>query len=53
LVNPKFSHHDEIDERLSFIKYIASVSQYQVSKVDLETLYNHLVIDSAIPSDYD
>jgi hypothetical protein len=26
LVNPKFTHHEEIDERLSFIKYLASVS---------------------------
>ena len=26
LVNPKYSHHEEIDERLSFIKYLASVS---------------------------
>ena len=51
LVNPKYSHHDEIDERLSFIKYLASVSQYQVSKADLESLYDHLVINSGIPSD--
>lgn len=28
LVNAKYSHHDEIDERLSFIKYLASVSSY-------------------------
>jgi hypothetical protein len=26
LVNPKYSHHEEIDERLQFIKYLASVS---------------------------
>jgi hypothetical protein len=53
LVNPKYSHHEEIDERLSFIKYLASVSQYQVSKADLEAFYDHLVINSVIPSDQD
>ena len=26
LVNQKYSHHEEIDERLQFIKYLASVS---------------------------
>jgi hypothetical protein len=54
LVNPKYSHHDEIDERLQFLKYLATVStDYQVSKSDLETLYEHLVTNSPIPSDQD
>ena len=51
LVNPKYSHHEEIDERMSFIKYLALVSQYEVSKADLESLYDHLVINSPVPSD--
>ena len=51
LVNPKYSHHEEVDERISFLKYLASVSQYEVSKVDLEALYNLLVLTSAVPSD--
>jgi hypothetical protein len=25
LVNPKYSHHDEIDERLQFLKYVSSI----------------------------
>ncbi len=53
MVNPKYSHHEEIDERLSFIKYLASVSRYQVSKADLEAFYDHLVINSVISSDQD
>ena len=51
LVSPKYSHHDEIDERLSFIKYLALVSKHQVSKADLEALYDRLVISSPVPSD--
>lgn len=23
LINPKYSHHEEIDERLQFLKYVA------------------------------
>ena len=54
LVNAKYSHSDEIDERLQFIKYIASISnEYQVSKAELNTLYSLLVIESKIPSDYE
>jgi adenylyl- and sulfurtransferase ThiI len=40
IVNTKYSHHEEIDERLQFIKYLASVSpDYQVSKSDLDIVY--------------
>lgn len=54
ILNPKYSHNDEIDERLQFLKYIASVSSdYQVSKHDLEILYSLLVTNSRVPSDQD
>ena len=54
LLNPKYSHHDEIDERLQFLKYLAQVStDYQVSKAELDILYTLLVTDSRVPSDQD
>jgi len=44
LVNPKYSHQDEIDERLQFLKYLASVSnEYQISKEELSIAYELLV----------
>ena len=26
MVNPKYSHHEEVDERLQFLKYLAQIS---------------------------
>jgi hypothetical protein len=52
VLNPKYSHTDEIDERLQFLKYLAQVStDYQVSKSELDILYSLLVTKSRIPSD--
>ena len=52
ILNPKYSHTDEIDERLQFLKYLAQVStDYQVSKSELDILYSLLVTKSRIPSD--
>ena len=52
VLNPKYSHTDEIDERLQFLKYLAQVStDYQVSKSELDILYSLLVTKSLIPSD--
>lgn len=52
LVNPKYSHHEEVNERLQFIQYLAQVSiDYQISKAELNILYQLLVTDSNIPSD--
>lgn len=43
LVNTKYSHHEEVDERLQFLKYIAQIStEYQISKVELGRIYNLL-----------
>ena len=43
LVNSKYSHHEEVDERLQFLKYIAQVAtDYQISKVELGRIYNLL-----------
>ena len=51
-MNAKYSHQDEIDERLQFIKYIAQISPtYQISKVELDILYDLLVINGIIPTD--
>ena len=49
--HPKYSHHDEIDERLQFIKYMASISDFKISKVELGVIYQLLVINSKISSD--
>lgn len=52
LLNAKYSHQDEIDERLQFIKYVATVSQtFSISKVELGIIYDLLVVNSVVPSD--
>jgi hypothetical protein len=51
LVSSKYSHHDEIDERLQFLKYLAQISDYAISKVELGVIYDLLVTQSKIPSD--
>ena len=33
------SHHEEIDERLSFLRYIASISDFKISKAELGVIY--------------
>lgn len=54
LVNPKYSHNEEVDERLQFLKYLATISpDYQISKSELEILYKLLVTDSKVQSDQD
>jgi len=43
LVNSKYSHHDEVDERLQFLKYIATIAiDYQISKEELGRIYDLL-----------
>ena len=39
IVHSKYSHHDEIDERLQFLKYIAEISEFKISKVELGVIY--------------
>ena len=51
MVSPKHSHHEEIDERLQFLKYIASISDFKISKHELNVIYDLLAIKSKIPSD--
>jgi hypothetical protein len=51
-VNPKYSHHDEINERLQFLQYLAQVHvDYQISISELEALYKLLVTKTPIASD--
>lgn len=51
LVNAKHSHHEEIDERLQFIKYLASITDFKISKVELGTIYEMLLTKSLVASD--
>ena len=52
LTNQKFSHHDEIDERLLFLKYVAGFSyDFKITKQELNIIYDLLVKESPIPSD--
>jgi hypothetical protein len=45
--NPKYSHHEEIDERLCFIKYLATVSNdLKISRNELGEIYDLLVLKS-------
>jgi hypothetical protein len=51
-VSPKYSHHDEIDERLQFLKYVSSiVTEYQISKAELGIIYSLLYQNPILPSD--
>ena len=44
LINHKYSHHDEIDERLQFIKYVANFSyDLKITKEHLGRIYDLLV----------
>jgi hypothetical protein len=48
----QYSHHEEIDERLTFIKYVASMaSDYCLSKKELGVIYDLLVTRSTVESD--
>jgi hypothetical protein len=52
LIGQKYSHHDEIDERLQFIKYVASFAHdLKITKEQLGRIYDLLVKESKIPSD--
>jgi hypothetical protein len=47
-----YSHHEEIDERLQFIKFFASVSEgYCISKKELGVIYDLLVTKSCVETD--
>ena len=48
----KFSHHEEIEERLLFLKYVAGFSyDFKITKQELNIIYDLLVKGSPIPSD--
>jgi hypothetical protein len=54
LISVKTSHYDEIEERLQFLKFLASASQiFQISKDELGVIYDLLVTKSLVPSDQD
>ena len=42
LLNPKHSHHDEMDERLSFLQEFAVNSDLKISKAQLRVIYDLL-----------
>jgi len=47
-----YSHHEEVDERLQFVKFIAGVSsEYTISKKELGVIYDLLVTKSCVASD--
>lgn len=50
-VSKIYSHHDEIQERLQFLKYYASVCDYQFRKVQLRVIYDSLAVESPLHSD--
>lgn len=51
VLSTKYSHAEEIDERLQFMKFYASVSDYQFRKVQLRVIYDSLSNESPITSD--
>ena len=42
VLSNKYSHAEEIEERLQFLKYYASISDYQFRKVQLRVIYDSL-----------
>jgi hypothetical protein len=47
-----FPHHEEVDERLQFVKFIAGLaSDYCISKKELGVIYDLLVTKSCVASD--
>ena len=53
LINDKTSHHEEIDERLSFLRYIASITEFKISKNELSYIYDLMMKQSRVASDRD
>jgi len=41
-LNPKHSHHDEVNERLSFLQEFAVNSDFKISKAQLQVIYDLL-----------
>lgn len=47
-----YSHHDEVSERLGFLKFLASLAvDYCISKRELGVIYDLLVTKSRMSSD--
>jgi hypothetical protein len=47
-----FSHHDEVEERLEFLKFIAQLTNdFCISKKELGVIYDLLVTKSCVSSD--
>mmetsp|Transcript_393 Transcript_393/g.551 ORF Transcript_393/g.551 Transcript_393/m.551 type:complete len:185 (-) Transcript_393:6462-7016(-) len=51
LVSAKYSHQDELNERLSFLQEFAVNSDFKISKVQLKVIYD-LLTKSPIKSDF-
>ncbi len=51
LLDPKHSHQDEINERLSFLQEFAVNSDFKISKAQLKVIYD-LLNKSPIKSDF-
>jgi len=51
LVHAKYSHAKEVDERLSFLKYFAAASEFELNKVHLKEIYD-LFASSPLKSDF-
>lgn len=50
LKSKKYSHHDEVDERLRFLHTFAANSSFEFSKVELKVIYD-LLGSSRVPGD--
>ena len=51
LLSPKYSHQEELNERLSFLQEFAVNSDFQISKAQLSVIYD-LLSQSPIQSDF-
>ena len=41
-MSDRYSHHEELEERLKFLQLIVSVSDFKVTKVQLKVIYGLL-----------
>jgi hypothetical protein len=48
----RYTHHEEVEERLMFLRFLAMSSlEYQISKKELDVIYQLLAIESLVRSD--
>ena len=51
MISQKYSHAEEVEERLGFFRFYASVSDFSIRKDQLKVIYDLLATGTALQSD--